>query len=478
MDLVTDNTLTSPRGAAAVRTPGTGPARLVVVHPVSIARALALPARGELPIGRSTGPTALEDATISRAHAAVQSAPTGHMVVDAGSRNGTYLNGARVGAAPCRLRDQDVLRFGDVLAVYEAGRGVALALDGQDPREVDRAAVPGEAAAAVLLRWQVSRAAPDPSACLVVGETGTGKERLAAELHRVSARRGPFITLNCAALSPQLVESQLFGHARGAFTGAVGAHQGVFRAAEGGTLFLDEVGELSLEMQPKLLRAIQEREIHPVGETRGVRVDVRVVAATHRELPAMVAQGLFRRDLFARLAICQVDVPPLRARRADVLAWLSLLEARWRAARAGANVGAVAPFALHADVAEAMLLAPWPENLRGLERWVHRLASDGGGALSLPRLADLGLDRDLSEPSAEPSPAPPVGPVRPAAAASPEAERPGVPDAATLAALLAAYGGSVRAVAKHLSRERKQIYRWMERYGLRGAPEEGDDGTA
>ena len=291
-------------------------------------------------------------------------------------------------------------------------------------------------------------------------------------MHRLSGRPGPFVTLNCAALSPQLVESQLFGHARGAFTGAVGAHQGVFRAAERGTLFLDEIGELPLELQPKLLRAIQEREIHPVGETRGIRVDVRVVAATHRDLPAMVDKGLFRRDLFARIAIWQVDVPPLRARRADVSNWLRVLEARFRSARPWAALADVSPITVDAEVAEAMLLAPWPENLRGLDRWVHRLLADGGGPVSLARLQDLGLSGDLASGVA----AAHGGGGAPAAVQADAAvERPGIPDAATLEALLVEHGGSVRAVARRLSRDRKQVYRWIERYGLRVAPEEGGD---
>jgi transcriptional regulator with GAF, ATPase, and Fis domain len=479
---VTDITLTAPRGAATRHAQTATRARLVVVHPESSAGVFPLPGDAEVRLGRATGPAArlaagtlgLPDATVSRAHALIlpsrDPARPGHVVSDAGSRNGTFLNGARVSESACHLRDQDVLRLGDVLAIYEASRGVALAIEGQDPAAVDREAAPGESAAAVLLRWQVQGAAPDPSPCLVTGETGTGKERLAAELHRLSGRPGPLVTLNCAALSPQLVESQLFGHARGAFTGAVGAHQGVFRAAERGTLFLDEIGELPLDLQPKLLRALQEREIHPVGETRGVKVDVRVIAATHRELSAMVEQGLFRRDLFARLALWQVDVPPLRARRADVLAWLCRLEARWRAGRTEAAGAAVSPLSVDVEAAEAMLLAEWPENLRGLDRWVHRLAADGGGAVTLPRLDTLGLARDLSSATpvalaaaAAGDPAPVVG------------ERPAIPDAAALAALLAEHGGSVRAVARRLGRERKQVYRWIERYGLRVAAEEGPD---
>jgi transcriptional regulator with GAF, ATPase, and Fis domain len=461
---VSTDTQTLPR--AATRLLATPPlrARLVVVHPPALAGVFALPPSGEVTLGRASSGAAAEltiaDGTVSRQHAVLDAGPDTHRVVDAGSRNGTALNGVPLspGGPPRALADQDVLRFGDVLALYECGRGVALAADDRDPSAVSRTAAPGVSAAAVELRWQLSRAAPDPSPCLITGETGTGKELLAAELHRLSGRRGPVSTLNCAALSPQLVESQLFGHARGAFTGAVAPQPGLFRAAEGGTLFLDEIGELPLDLQPKLLRAIQEREVHPVGETRAVRVDVRVVAATHRDLAELVERGLFRRDLYARLVLWQVAVPALRARRADVPGWLALLDARWRAERPRT---ATTPLSLDADTAERFLLADWPENLRGLDRVVHRVAGDGGGLVTLARLAQLGVPIETS--------------TRPDSTPEAEPARPAPPDAATLAAVLAECGGSVRGVAKRLGRDRKQVYRWLERYGLRAAPESGED---
>ena len=471
VDAVTDVTMTLPRatiGRAAAPAPR---ARLVVVHPPAAAAIFALPSVGEITVGRASSSgsaeVALADGTISRVHAllAAVSAPGPadagpHTLRDAGSRNGTFLNGSTVpaGASVFHLMDQDVLRFGDVLAIYECGRGVTLALDGADPATVSREAVPGHSAAAVVLRRALERAAPDVSPCLMIGETGTGKELLAAELHRLGGRAGPLVTLNCAALSPQLVESQLFGHARGAFTGAVAPQPGLFRAAEGGTLFLDEIGELPLDLQPKLLRAIQEREVQPVGETRAVKVNVRIVAATHRDLEDLVERGAFRRDLFARLALWQIDVPALRARRADLLSWVTRLDARWHAERPRATSSPLTP---DADTAARILLAPWPENLRGLDRMVHRVAGDGGGTLTLARAAVLGVA--LAEPA-----------VSERAEVVPDV-RPEIPDAAALAALLAECGGSVRAAAKRLGRDRKQVYRWMERYGLRGADETPDD---
>ncbi len=389
-----------------------------------------------------------------------------HVVRDAGSRNGTSVDGRPVGDEPVGLVDQAVLRLGDVVAVYERGRTVA---DAEVPTPVDPEAIPGGSAVAGALRRLVARAAPDPSPCLIVGETGTGKESVVAELHRLSGRPGVLVALNCAALSPQLVESQLFGHARGAFTGAVGPQLGLFRAAERGTLFLDEIGELPLELQPKLLRAIQERQIQPVGETRAVAVDVRVVAATHRSVPDMVERGAFRRDLYARLALWEVPVPALAARRADLVAWMERLDARWRAERPRVEA---APLTPDAEVVEALLLAAWPENLRGLDRLVHRLAADGGGPVTRARLSGLGLALTQASSAGEPPGAVevPSGP----ASVDGSAARPGIPDEETLAAIFAECGGSIRAVARRLGRDRKQIYRWVERYGLRVTPE-GDE---
>lgn len=161
--------------------------------------------------------------------------------------------------------------------------------------------------------------APTTMSVLVAGETGTGKEGLARRLHDASKRTGPFVVVNCASLPPELVESELFGHERGAFTGAVAPRKGLVLEASGGTLFLDEVGELPMDVQAKLLRLLQEKEVRPLGGQRVVKVDVRVVAATWRDLRARVVEGAFREDLFYRLATFELALPPLRERGDDVL---------------------------------------------------------------------------------------------------------------------------------------------------------------
>lgn len=309
--------------------------------------------------------------TVSRAHLCVEwDAPRrAHVVRDLGSRNGSMVDGEPLGEGWRVLEPGAVLRVGDVLFVYETAR----TLDVVDPAHIDRDAVPGDAAPVRELRALLARAAPDISPALVIGETGTGKERLAAELHRASGRKGAFVAINCATLGEQLIESQLFGHRAGAFTGATSDREGLFQAARGGTLFLDEIGELPMDLQPKLLRAIQEREIRPLGSTTTLSVDVRIVAATHRELPDRIRSGSFRQDLYARLALWQLRLPSLRERRSDLLSWLDRLARIWATTRDQP----IPDLRWSAEAAQIILLAPWPENLRGLDRLVHELAAGG-----------------------------------------------------------------------------------------------------
>ena len=223
---------------------------------------------------------------------------------------------------------------------------------------------------------------------LLRGETGTGKELVASLIHAESARReGPCVRFNCAAIPAELAEAELFGHAKGAFTGAVAARKGYFAQADGGTLVLDEVGELPLALQPKMLRALQEGEIQPVGAGRVERVDVRVVAATHRDLKAAVAEGKFREDLYYRLAVVELTVPPLRDRREDIPLLLDHLRRRY-AARFDL------PDVRFSDALVAALSSrPWPGNLRELENAVARmLALSDGGTLGVEALSRLGDD--------------------------------------------------------------------------------------
>jgi transcriptional regulator with PAS, ATPase and Fis domain len=218
------------------------------------------------------------------------------------------------------------------------------------------------------VRKAVERAAASPFSVLVVGESGSGKELAARAIHRLSSRRArPFHTINCAALPDDLIESELFGHARGAFTGAVSDRPGVFEEAHTGTLFLDEVGELSLRAQAKVLRTIQEGELRRVGENVPRRIDVRLVSATNRDLPAEAGAGRFRMDLLYRLDVVRIALPPLRERREDVVL---LVERCWR--EATLRVGSRATLA--GSTVAALSAYAWPGNVRELQNVLAALA--------------------------------------------------------------------------------------------------------
>jgi two-component system NtrC family response regulator/two-component system response regulator HydG len=228
----------------------------------------------------------------------------------------------------------------------------------------------------------VKQAAPTKATVLILGESGTGKELIAQALHEESPRRDkPFIKVSCAALSETLLESELFGHERGSFTGAVGRREGRFELADGGTLFLDEIGEIPPSTQVKLLRALQQREFERVGGTETLKVDVRVIAATNRDLAAEVKAGRFREELFYRLNVVTVTLPPLRKRKGDIPALLSHFIAKF-AASYGKPVRALGPGALN-----ALLAHDWPGNVRELENAIERaVVLSRGGELTLEEL--------------------------------------------------------------------------------------------
>ncbi len=430
---------------------------LHVVHPAELATQPVLGRRrtilGRRPDAAEAGVEVVHS-TVSRQHAAVEwSARDGaHVVWDLGSSNGTWLDGDRLDDGAVTLQHGAVIRLGDVLVVYERA-----ADDGaQMAQMVSLDEVPGASAAVTSLRTQVGLAGMDPSAVLVLGETGTGKERIASEIHRLSGRSGGFFAVNCAALAATLVESQLFGHVKGAFTGATAAQKGLFRDADGGTLFLDEVGELPLELQAKLLRVLQEREVMPLGSSQTYSVDVRVVAATNADVIGLVETGGFRRDLYARLAMWEVTVPPLRDRRADVIAWGDRLFARWAAER---GVAAPAHVPWTAAAAQRLLVAPWDDNLRGVDRLVHAVAHR---AVQGAPIDEIHLPAWLGQaPAVEPPPKKvrrKPEPVRP---------KPPIPSAEEFRAFMEAHDHSVRAAARHFQRDRRQIYRWVDRFGVR-----------
>jgi transcriptional regulator with PAS, ATPase and Fis domain len=291
------------------------------------------------------------------------------------------------------------------------------------------------------------RVAKVDSTVLITGESGSGKERVARLVHDESTRAaGAFIAVNCGAITETLLESELFGHARGAFTGATGDRPGLFEAASSGTLLLDEVGEVSPGMQVKLLRALQEREIRRVGENKNRRVDVRVVAATNRDLAHGVAGGVFRQDLYYRLKVVELHVPPLRERRDDILplARVLLAEAALRMKR---KISALAPGAV-----DQLLRYAWPGNVRELENTMER-------AVALARGSRVELE-DLPEEirQAFPMPVATRGAVRPLDEVEKE----------YIIASLEANGGNQTHTATQLRIGAATLYRKLKSYGLIG----------
>ena len=260
-------------------------------------------------------------------------------------------------------------------------------------REVGRRAAPGErlvgrSAALLEVFKTIGRVAARDVSVLITGESGTGKELVARAIHAASPRgERPFVAVNTAAIPRDLLESELFGHERGAFTGAVAARVGRFREASGGTLFLDEVGDMPVELQAKLLRVLQEGEITPVGGSRAERVDVRIIAATHRDPDASVREGRFREDLLYRLRVVPIHIPPLRERRDDVRVLAEHFLARYAESLAGG------PRALSEAAFETLVRFPWPGNVRELENAIKRaLVLSHGEALGPEDFAFLAAD--------------------------------------------------------------------------------------
>ena len=339
----------------------------------------------------------------------------------------------------------------------------APALAGEKPPLV------GESPAMKQIYDMIGKVADSPSTVLISGESGTGKELIARELHAGSSRRDrPLIKVNCAAIPKDLVESELFGYEKGAFTGAVGSKPGRFELADGGTLFLDEIGEIPVEMQVKLLRALQESEFERVGGIKTLHVDVRLIAATNRDLKALIAEGKFREDLYYRLAVVPISLPPLRERRGDIPLLVEHFIAKYDQ-RLGKHVERVE------DEAMQILLAySWPGNIRELENLMERsvLFADGPviHASSLPDSL-----REKTPGAAVPIAA--VGPLGAIAAPSGASMKEIVRQAQAelekelITRALEETGGNVTRAAKRLQISRKSLQVKMKELGLRGDDE-------
>jgi DNA-binding NtrC family response regulator len=395
----------------------------------------------------------LTDATVSRYHLEIRVRRDGIEVRDLDTTNGTKHGGARVGqvvlVGPARLRlgkhtEMDVEpidtnidlgewpsdRFGDVLGTTQPMKRLFALL---------------------------AKAAPTEATILLQGETGTGKEAIAEAVHRHSRRnKGPFVVVDCGSIPHELIASELFGHAKGSFTGAGADKQGLIEAADHGTLFLDEIGELALDLQPQLLRVLDRRQVRRVGETQSVDVDIRVIAATHRDLRAMVKAGQFREDLYYRLAVVATHVPPLRDRKADIPAL-----ATWFAEKMGRGSFAQSPMLI-----EQLQHHDWPGNVRELRNVVERALSLGDAALS--DLADHG--RAPSSPSMSEGSASEKRPSNPDVLELPfkeaKAQLVEAFERDYLSALLERHHGNISRAASEAGIDRNYIHRLVKKYGL------------
>lgn len=310
--------------------------------------------------------TTLAGTEISRRHAELRIDGPLLVIRDLKSRNGVQVNGRKRVEAPLALGD-----------VVRCGEWVGIVVADDDAGGLKEIAPGWFGGATLTAATEPARRLAADLPIIVEGETGTGKEGMARAIHGWSKRRGSFIAVNCAALPAHMAEAELFGYRKGAFTGAERASPGFFRAADGGTIFLDEILELPLEIQPKLLRVLEQREVQPLGETRPVAVDVRVVAATQESLTAAVADRRFRADLHARLDGLTVVLPPLRERRQDIVPLFSEFLRQH---------GGGPPPTLEAKLVEAIAVYNWPLNVRELLLLARRLLSVNGHEKVLKKL--------------------------------------------------------------------------------------------
>lgn len=402
--------------------------------------------RERLSLGRDEGSDVrLCDDRVSRVHAEIVRDGPSWVAYDLNSTNGLFVNGCRCRQAP--LTPGTLLRLGNSLLLVTSGAGAQPHIG---LREVAPGMLGGERMAEAMT--QLERVARSDLSVVIHGETGTGKELVARALHTWSAREGPLVAVNCAAIPESLAEAQFFGHVRGAFTGAHAAREGWFRDASQGTLLLDEIAELSKPMQAMLLRVLENREVVPVGETRPIPIDVRVVCASHKLLANEVLQKRFRADLHMRLNGMTVDIPPLRERVEDIAPlFLRLLETH----------SAGHPPVVSGEVMERLCLHPFPGNVRELLTLAKRLAVLCDRRARV-RLDDLPQELRTATGAAE---VPPLTAEGLSARCTPRRPRQDETDRAALLIALERSGGNVKEASAAVGLSRQRAYRL-----LRGHP--------
>ncbi len=402
--------------------------------------------RGKLIIGRDqNADISLPVSAVSRRHAELSKVRGKWHIRDLGSTNGTLVDGKRI--EETELEQNSEVRIGDAIFKLVERSGIEYGQYGLDGRMHSGGERLSRAETQLVGGYQMDsvaaaleQVAGSELSLLILGESGTGKEVAAREAHKKSGRKGMFSAVNCAALPENLIESELFGYKKGAFSGADRDKTGLIQAAQGGTLLLDEIGDMPSAAQAKLLRVLQAREVLPVGATRPEPVDVRVIAATHRDLGRLQNEGRFRRDLFARLNEFSVVLPALRDRKEDIFQLTRFFLHRVGRPQLSVSFPFMAGL-LHHD---------WPYNVRELESAIKRAAT----LAEPPLLLEKHLPESVQEAIFD------YADHRPAPADA------HVPDVFELRRLLEEEGGNVAAVGRRLQKARMQVHRWMKRYQI------------
>jgi transcriptional regulator with GAF, ATPase, and Fis domain len=417
-------------------------------------RGASVALRGKVRVGKAPeNDLVLSDESVSRQHCEISRVPGGVRIRDLGSTNGTFVEHARITDATTPVGS--VVRVGNTVELALRPDLELLAIEPFPEGELE-GVIGGSVAMRRIFRV-LDGVAKTEATVLLHGETGTGKEVLARAIVRRSLRAEPFVVVDCGSVTNTLIQSELFGHERGAFTGAIAQRKGAFESADGGTIFLDEIGELPLDVQPMLLRVLEAREYRRVGGNQTLRADVRVIAATSRDLEREVSAGKFREDLYFRLAVVPVRIPPLRARREDIPALVSHILSRTRGAEG------LAP---SERTMEWLLQHDWPGNVRELrnllERAAYMSAAAGSRELLLPSLPTGAGD------AAEDF-------FRFSLAESYREARTRVEDEFErryVSWLLARHGGNLSAAARAVQMDRKHLHVLARKHGLRGDLEE------